>query len=414
MKREGAMAALAAALMGMLFGMGVAGWRGPAGAGGAPLERDGTAVPQGQAGLGGSPAESSVGAMGVESRPGEGQVNVPEGGRLAWMEAWAGLKGARERQRFLAGVLATHARRSMDEVLGFLCALPASQLRNAFMEQALLILGESAPERALELVEEHLPGMDGANATASLLQQWGSLQPREALRWALRQSPASRALESVEAVFAAAAQVDPIRTRDLVMEGAGLDQAQQAVAARALAGVWAQSEPGAALAWVKAQGRTLGGEEALSLAYLNWAGNDPASAAQGLIKEDAGLAPAIAGQLAGIWVRNDPAAAAQWLSGLPELRGREEALRQVAGVWAQSDPRAALHWALQLGPSEAGRAGALQAAALQWIRFKPGALERYLDLLPAGQRGEILGLVSKAAGEGGGSGAETTAGARAP
>lgn len=411
MKLEGSLAVSAvwsAGVLGVLFGLGLASWRGAAEGAAAVGERVVHVGARAQAGTAeaGSTAAMREDAMGGQAAPGQGQVHVPEGGRAAWMKAWAGLKRAQERQRFLTAVLATHGRRSMDEVIAFLSALPPSQLRNASMEQALLMVGESAPERALELVEEHLPGMDGANCAAALLEQWGALRPRDALRWAVKQSPVSRALDCVETVVAAAAQVDPLQTRDLVLGGVGLDPQQRALALKALAGVWAQNDPVAALAWAKAQHGNAGGEDIVSVAYLNWAGNDPAGAAQALLKEDAALAPAIAGELAGLWVRNDPAAAAAWLSGLPEVRAREEALQQVAGVWAQSDPQAALHWALQLDSSEAGRAGALQAAALQWIRFKPGALERYLQLLPEGQRGEIQGLVAKAAGkeEGGGRG----------
>lgn len=312
-------------------------------------------------------------------------ATIPDGGMQAWSAALRELTSPAERDRFLFSLNETLARSRPDEVIEFLRQLPPSISRSGALEHALGILAETAPEKALGLVGGLLQGMDANNAYVSIAETWGEIDPRSALAWAARQGDAALGQLAAENIVAAATRIDPAQARDAVAAAQDLSPEQRRLAVRAVAGVWAQTDGPAAIAYAK----SAGSGDAVGIAYLNWASKDPARAAAQAAGEDAETLAKIGPQIAGLWAHHEPQAAAEWLGKLPVQAGAERAWGEVAGSWAQADPRGALDWAMTLPADGAARAAAVQSAATSWSRMSPDAFKQRLAALPPDARTEI-------------------------
>lgn len=324
-------------------------------------------------------------------------MTVPDGGAQEWMASWEAFSRPPDREHFLQSLIESLGRQRPDEVLAFLKSLPASPARSHALTHELLVLAEASPARALTLTSETLQGIEAQNAQGAILEHWATVNPREALAWAASQPVAARSLEAVEQTVAAAAAVDPAQTRQLLESLQNLGPEQRQTAGRALVGVWAQSAPAAALAWAKAAAASgTAAQDLVQIAYLNWAANDPATAAAALARNDPALLPTAAGELAGMWAQADPPAAAAWLLANPAAGGREPAIGQIAGTWALSDPTAAMDWARQIPPTDPARTEALRSASLFWLRSDPDAFQRHFSTLPAEVQREIGALTGQA------------------
>jgi hypothetical protein len=82
----------------------------------------------------------------------------------------------------------------------------------------------------------------------------------------------------------------------------------------------------------------------------------------------------------GNWAGAEPAAAAQWAAKLPP-EDRGELLGAVAGIWASDAPEASLQWVRSL--PEEDRAGGLEEVFQSWALAQPGTLETWLQGQPA-------------------------------
>src|SRR5262245_17676456 len=159
-----------------------------------------------------------------------------------WATRFASLRSFREREQFLASLVETFGRNQPLKVLDFLASLPASRLRNAALEHGLTMLAESDAKTALELVGKYLQGFDAHNAVLEIAEIWAQKQPGEALQWANQNLNRSQRTALLEKMVASIAQNDPGHARELVAQLA-LQGPDAQTATRALAGIWAQTDP---------------------------------------------------------------------------------------------------------------------------------------------------------------------------
>ena len=126
-----------------------------------------------------------------------------------------------------------------------------------------------------------------------------------------------------------------------------------------VAGMYAQSNPQAALQWLE-QFRGSPEYDAAALAVIMPASRfDPeaaAHAAESLSREDYRRSAVM--QVASSWAQRDPARAAAWASGVSDPTAQQGAVGMIAGMWSQQDPAAARAWVLGQ-PAGRGRDGAL-------------------------------------------------------
>jgi len=323
---------------------------------------------------------------------------TPAGGPAEWLAGFNALGAPPDKERFLAELIEAEMRRRPQEVLAFLRALDASRLRGAAIERALGVYAEKSPEEAVKQAGLLLRGGERINALAGIAYAWGASDPPSAIAWIARQTDQKLAMPMLENMVSAAAQADPQNIRRLIEKDALLSGEQRGLAARALAGVWTQHAPQEAVEWAKGYSAQSGDARILATAYLNWATLDPAAAARALGTEDKAFSVGLAAELAGLWASQDPKSAAEWATSAAPEQQRGEALGNVADAWADSDPEAALEWASLLPRDDAGRAAALQGAALRWSLRGRDAFERKLAELPADLQEEIRGGLAAASG----------------
>ncbi len=137
---------------------------------------------------------------------------------------------------------------------------------------------------------------------------------------------------------------------------------------------WVATNPTDALAWLRTQPATDRRDEVIRMALKQFAGNDPKSAADWVMKNLKGreLNNTII-MLAEDWAGQNGAEAAAWFGALPPSGARDAAIEDVLFTWATDDPPAALAF-LKAHPDLADLAPVLNRAALAgWAKSDPMA-----------------------------------------
>lgn len=96
--------------------------------------------------------------------------------------------------------------------------------------------------------------------------------------------------------------------------------------------------------------------EAMRVATIMWAGEDPSSAAAQLLPMEPGVRQPLSTALVDRWSRDDPAAAASWVGSL-ELSEQTPLIVPIFQIWSDQDPRRAYKWIESLPAGEARDAG---------------------------------------------------------
>ncbi|HEX8371925.1 MAG TPA: hypothetical protein VF585_04035 [Chthoniobacterales bacterium] len=308
----------------------------------------------------------------------------------SWNEQYDQLKSLREKQDFLANLLETEGKRP-EAILDFLAKLPRNRLRDEAMQNALQLLGETNPVLAIKRIPELLSSVDAHNAYVGIGEIWGKKDPAAALSWASSQPPSEFASGMMEQIVSSGTTVDPQKMTTLLAGATFPKPEDRELAYRALAGVWAQTDPAGAVAWARQMANQTNLPAPVSSAYLNWATVDPAAAAAAVRNEKPEVLNQVLPELAHIYAENAPEEAARWASGLAPGPAQTEVARSVASAWAQSDAPTAMKWAM----SQQGdlRQASLQAVSLQWTRANPEAFEKFAAQQSPESQTELQGIL---------------------
>jgi DNA-binding transcriptional regulator YbjK len=246
------------------------------------------------------------------------------------------------------------------------------------LRQVAMVIAQSHPDRALELIDNPPEGIDSRligslmvsvvssdpdqaemlanqlidsdniqvrNSLRNLVGNWMQQDPDRALAWILAHDAqvdagvfgrAAQALAQSDPA-AAASDIDRIPVR---FQSAWISQ---------VAGPYARNDPAAALAWVAQYRGQSVYPSALLAAVTGSAQVDPRLAAEFIAQADSESQLVTAPQLAQIWASREPGAAARWAAELADDRSRASALGAAVSAWAVSDPGAARSWTLDLG-----------------------------------------------------------------
>jgi RNA polymerase sigma factor (sigma-70 family) len=188
---------------------------------------------------------------------------------------------------------------------------------------------------------------------------------------------------------------------------------------------WAQSDPNAALAWIKTKDPDHRETDYIEL-FQTWVTLDPEAALAGLkqLNNQWDKVNAAGWMLGGLaetnpqeamsllqempaneqhvglryrmfsqWATADPVAAATAAENMPPSFGRTAALEGTAMAWAMQDPLAAMAWADTLTDPSA-KSDALGEALGQLSNENPAAAARYVEAMPAGARNDVVAGVA--------------------
>lgn len=240
-------------------------------------------------------------------------------------------------------------------------------LRGVFGEWA-----ENDPEGALSHAQSKFPtGIFQSELIGLVMNKWAYEHPREAWLWAegnLDGPLKERALTDLVIGWTRQSPEDAAKW----LADSGLTASTLFTA---LPRTWAETDPEAALAWVRGLPAGRAKLQAEIAVADSWAADDPTAAANAFGPEiEAATNADIVVALTNRWASTDPAAVAKWLHGLAEGQTRMEAAATLATVWAASDIKSAISWSQTIGDA------ALQQQVTSHLGTTWGAIEPYQAL----------------------------------
>ena len=177
----------------------------------------------------------------------------------------------------------------------------------------------------------------------TLLRRWVGTDREAAWDWALGQPRSAKRATLLAQVAAAVAEDSPSE----MLEIAGtLDPEERRSIAQRVLGVWARTDPSAALAALEEMA-------------------------------DPQLTQAVQHSLISSWTQSDPRAAFEWVLAQPPSSGQSSLLATTLGAYATSDPERALALASNLDGGHRSRA--IETVIRQWAREDPLAAAAWLD-----------------------------------
>jgi hypothetical protein len=226
---------------------------------------------------------------------------------------------------------------------------------------------------------------------STVLQEFAERDPEQAAEMAIKSvADGGDASFGIQAAFSALARTDLDRA---IAKLEGLEGANRAMAVSALGAAWAAREPAKALDWlmerpaserVDSHRGANGSNDALIIAFVGWAGDDPTAARTWANALPPGtMKNAVQSQLARTLAANgDPAQAIEVLAQLGTAAD-PTAVTNIASNWARRDPEAAANWALTEPGSVQSRA--LAGIVGTWGNDDPEGVAKWLAQFPPGE-----------------------------
>jgi hypothetical protein len=348
-----------------------------------------------------------------------------------------------ERRELLYSIGARLDPATAREALGWVDRLPSSSDRQIFLEDVLNRIAEQDPQGAIALAGETLRGQRRSDVIATMVQNWNSREPDQALSWALAQPAGTARDRMLSSLVGSVASTNPERALEIVSSlqpGAAANamydvfstwaRNDPAAAAAHLSDIttssarrnvaydvassWADQSPEAALAWARTLPSERDRRSALEGAIRSTMMRDPAAgfelalrteeisdqgigdfAASAALEDTASALSLVQSMPAGerrdaalssvisIVAETEPERAARLAEGLAPGERRTYLFGDVARTLAMEDPAAAASWAAGLSDEEAAN-GAMNVAIGTWADNDPRAAAAFVDSLPAG------------------------------
>ena len=258
----------------------------------------------------------------------------------------------------LVAVVTGIAQKDPLRALDLAAAISTPMERQQAMHQVASMASIRDPAQSATLLEHvlALPNeMERQSLVQSILSSWASREPTRAADWLVANADRAPA----GAVSTVAQQYAQHNLQEAASYAARMPSQLRGSWLNGVAGMYAQTDPRAALGWIE-QFRGSPEYDDAALAVIMPASRvDPeaaARAAESLGRDDyrrAAITQAAAG-----WAQREPARAAAWASGVSDPAAQQSAMGIIAGTWSQQDPAAAQAWVLTQ-PAGRGRDGAL-------------------------------------------------------
>lgn len=192
------------------------------------------------------------------------------------------------------------------------------------------------------------------------------------------------------------AERNPAAAAEILAASVALSGTSETV--RTVAGIWARTDPEAALAWAR---RLPEGDERaqglLGVAY-QWVSEQPVES----LRIAAELPPSrsrdeLVAIAASEWGARDPSAATAWGRSIPDEWMRDQTLASIATAWAGTEPALAARLAVEEVSAGKIQNDAIVSIVQQWTALNPAEAGAWLTGFPAGElRDTSLGEFVKA------------------
>ncbi len=306
----------------------------------------------------------------------------------------------------------------LDTIQANIANLAANPRLADELREQLVELAKTSPFQALQLSGQITSPRVREQATNNILRQWASTDPMAALQWIdansgnltrsvhdaqLAAAYRGFAESNPQAAFTQASQLGEAnayerRLKDRIMgdlirnrvENGELVAAKQSIEQMAdselrdsllgdLVGVWAETDPAEAAAYIASLGEAATSQQKAALAR-SWASTDPAAAAAWLDSLDP-ADPAVgraARDLVREWARYDLNASAEWLNSRPASPEMDRAIASYTYHAVQEDPASAMEWAGSVNNERMSGYLRMRVAGA-WREDDPAAFQSYLD-----------------------------------
>lgn len=307
-----------------------------------------------------------------------------------WRSRYEALPSADDKIAFLTDLCAKVDPARAAELAEQVALLPAGTARELAMGVLVERLAAADPRRALALARSNLSGPARNNAVSAVAETWGQRSLPDLLAWVSTAVADPNAGQILEMGVVGAARSNPQAAAALLQSGnVPINPDLLSLGRNALLGVWAQSDPQAAVAEGRRMLSESGELQPLQTALLNWAASDPLSAANAALSAGS-PSDDLATQIASSWAAQSPADAARWAIAIPSGFGRRgEMMREVAGAWARTDAAGAMNWAASVPRADADRATAIREITMNWSRFDEAGLAQFRNSAPPDLRADI-------------------------
>ncbi len=223
-------------------------------------------------------------------------------------------------------------------------SIPGHDNREAYLGEALRAWGEQDGPAAALFAQGHFQGERLTDALYYIADGWAEADPAGAAAWFSEHTSGPVLDDALWEVLESWGRKDPLAA---LAWSADLDDYVKSATMEGLAEGWGAVDPEAAAAAGMEMLGTEHGRDFLVSVATQWAGSDPAKAAEwaaGL--RDESLRAAVVNELGSVWSETAPEKAAEWAAAIADPGSRHAAETGIAIGWAGHDPGGALEWAL--------------------------------------------------------------------
>ena len=206
-------------------------------------------------------------------------------------------------------VLASPADR--QQILTWAASLPEGSARDAALKAVFSNWGAHDPSLALQVIASSV-ARNNSEALTGLIEGWGRKSPAEAARYALTLSAMSDKRDTIRDIVRSWSHSSPTDAAAFIQS---TPEDMRPTLAQALVDSWADSDLGAAAAWVKAQPVGPSRDAGISVIADTIRSVDPVKAlewSQSISEEE--QRSIFSQSILRSWLRDDPAAAGAWLA----------------------------------------------------------------------------------------------------
>jgi len=206
------------------------------------------------------------------------------------------------------------------------------------------------PHAAIRAIESLQSRSEREQFLPHALQAWAQKDAREAVEWVLARRPSHQRTDLLGNVLSTLVHKEPSAAMAMAER---LSRTEQQRIVPLLLLNWANNDPRSAAAWLEKQDDPQMHRQALMMIASNYAERDGDEALRWGATLSGENSQVVMSQVIQRIAHDDPERAGSMISQMDDGPFRKSAIAAIAQTWAQSDPRAALAWAAKQSSSEA-------------------------------------------------------------
>lgn len=206
------------------------------------------------------------------------------------------------------------------------------------------------PHAAIRAIESLKNRSEREQFLQHALQIWAQKDPREAVDWVLARPPSHQRTDLLGSALSTLVMKEPSAAMAMAER---LSRAERQQIMPLLLLNWANDDPQSAAAWLEKQDDPQMHHQAFMMIASTYAERDPDEALRWAATLSGENSQVVMSQVIQRIAQDDPERAGSMISQIDDGPLRESVIAGIAQMWAQSDPRAALAWVAKQSSSEA-------------------------------------------------------------